>query len=74
MNTLDIITQAEITFNHDNGDYGFHNGFFNAVVLLDGAPHHFQCSHENGSEKINFKDQSQTYLSIYTHITIGKYV
>ena len=50
---------AEITFNYDSGLYGSHDGFFNAVVLIDGKAYHFQCcTDETG--KVDFDDCGYT--------------
>ncbi|MDI4654575.1 MULTISPECIES: hypothetical protein [Pseudoalteromonas] len=50
-----VEVDAEITFNYDYGDYGSHDGFFNAVVLMGDEAYHFQCcTDENG--EVDFDD------------------
>ena len=41
---------AEITFDYDNGDYGIHDGFFNAVILIDENHYYFQCCVDDEGE------------------------
>lgn len=46
---------AEIDFNYDAGEYGSHDGFFNAVVEIGvGHPYHFQCcTDDDGNVDLN---------------------
>lgn len=49
-----IEVDGEITFTYDSGLYGIHDGFFNAVVILDNRPYYFQCcTDENGRVDID---------------------
>jgi len=43
----------EISFN-GNGEYGIHDGFFNAVAIIDDQEFDFQCCANDG--EINFED------------------
>ena len=50
------IDDLEIVFDFDCGDYGHHDGFFNAVVVIDNNPLHFQCCAVNEQTGIDFSD------------------
>lgn len=40
------LPDCEISFDYDRGEYGLHDGFFNAVILINNKPYFFQCCTE----------------------------
>ncbi len=48
----DYLNKIEIKFN-GLGEYGIHDGFFNAIAVIDGIDYDFQCC---ADDDINFND------------------
>lgn len=52
---MDLSKKVIIKFEDGGiGEYGIHDGFFNALAVVDGKKYNFQCCAENGT--INFSD------------------
>lgn len=47
------LSEIEIAFDGP-GEYGLHDGFFNAIAIIDGKEYDFQCCAE--SDPIDFND------------------
>ena len=51
------MTKYEISFDENDGygEYGVHDGFFNAIVTIDNVEYDFQCCVDE-NDKINWSD------------------
>ena len=49
------LDDVEIKFD-GMGDYGFHDGFFNAIAVIDGNEFDFQCCSNNNETVDDFND------------------
>lgn len=55
MNKINLnLNDIEIKFD-GMGDYGIHDGFFNAIAVIDGEEYDFQCC-SDGDESVDFND------------------
>ena len=51
------LSKVTIKFTDDGiGEYGVHDGFFNAIAIIDGKEYNFQCCTENDGTIPNFAD------------------